>query len=104
MATTNTNAAPLPPMPASMVQHQGVQLVAGKPYNPGTGINNNARSWQAIQAALNTHGGKATVLQVYQAVSQYNHASFVKYALARGWLAPAKGQPNPIAKGPRGTK
>lgn len=82
-AAATTGAAPT--NPALQVVYK-----AGKPYNvrPGT-AQDNARSWQAVQACLTANGGQATRAQLHACVAQYNHVPFVGYAIRRGWLAPA---------------
>lgn len=58
----------------------------GKPYNVRpTGQYNNARTWAAIQGALQQ--GPQTQAQLLAVVKPFNHASFVGYAVRRGWLA-----------------
>lgn len=60
----------------------------GKPYNVRpTGQYNNARTWAAIQGALKA--GPQTQAQLLAVVKPFNHASFVGYAVRRGWLAVA---------------
>jgi hypothetical protein len=60
---------------------------AGKPYNvrPGT-AQDNARSWDALQKVLTEKGGQATRADLVAAVTPFNHAPFVGYAIRRGWL------------------
>jgi hypothetical protein len=63
---------------------------AGKPYNVRAGTaQDNSRSWQAIQQVLQASGGAATRAALTAAVTPFNHAPFVGYAIRRGWLAPA---------------
>lgn len=60
---------------------------AGKPYNVRTGTaQDNARSWEAIQKVLQEKGGQASRADLVAAVTSYNHAPFVGYAIRRGWL------------------
>ncbi len=68
-----------------------VVYAAGKPYNvrPGT-AQDNSRSWAAIQAVLQANNGQATRADLVAAVTPFNHAPFVGYAIRRGWLAPAQ--------------
>ncbi len=62
----------------------------GKPYNvrPGT-QQDNARSWAKVQECLNANNGQATREQLTAAVTPFNHAPFVAYAIRRGWLTTA---------------
>jgi len=97
--TNATPPAPAAQQPAPAAQpvanaaptNAAMQVVykAGKAYNVRTGTaQDNARSWQAIQAVLQANGGQATAAALTAAVTQYNHAPFVRYAIRRGWLTP----------------
>ncbi len=82
-----------PPAPATAAPTNSAMQVmykAGKPYNvrPGT-AQDNARSWAAIQAVLANKGGSATRADLTAAVTDFNHAPFVGYAIRRGWLTTA---------------
>ena len=75
--------------PANSLLAQAYTL--GKPYNvrPNT-AQNNAASWQALQACIAANGGTATRAQLLAAMQPLNHAPMVGYAIRRGWLAPAQ--------------
>lgn len=101
MANRNTNkpapaapqAAPATPAAAPSAAPTNAALAvvykAGKPYNVRAGTaQDNSRSWAAVQAVLQASGGQATRAEIVAAVTPYNHAPFVGYAIRRGWLAP----------------
>lgn len=91
------SAQPAPAQPAAppanaAPANAAMQVVykAGKAYNVRTGTaQDNARSWQALQELLQSKGGQATRAELVAAVTQFNHAPFVGYAIRRGWLTPA---------------
>lgn len=68
-----------------------VVYAVGKAYNvrPGT-AQDNARSWAAIQGVLQAKGGQATRADLVAAVTPFNHAPFVQYAIRRGYLVVAQ--------------
>jgi len=71
-----------------------VLYAAGKVYNVRNGTaQDNARSWEAIQAVLKTKGGSATRADLVAAVTPFNHAPFVGYLVRRGYLVPAASTP-----------
>jgi hypothetical protein len=62
----------------------------GKVYNPNpTTAQGNAETWALVAAHLAANG-PSTLLALQAVVAPRNHAPFVKYAVKRGWLAPAK--------------
>lgn len=85
-----TQAPPAPQGAAPVNAANAVVYAAGKAYNvrPGT-AQDNARSWDAIQAVLKEKGGQATRADLVAAVTPFNHIPFVGYAIRRGYLVPA---------------
>lgn len=86
------SAQPAAPPANAAPTNAAMQVVykAGKAYNVRTGTaQDNARSWQALQELLQSKGGQATRAELVAAVTQFNHAPFVGYAIRRGWLTPA---------------
>lgn len=83
---------PAAPVATAAPVNASMQVVykAGKPYNvrPGT-AQDNARSWEALQKVLTEKGGQATRADLVAAVTPFNHAPFVGYAIRRGWLTVA---------------
>jgi hypothetical protein len=81
--------APTPVVAANPITNTLYTLQGAKAYNvrPNT-AQNNAQSWQAIQACIQANGGQATHAQLLAAVSPFNHAPMVGYCIRRGWVAP----------------
>lgn len=70
---------------------QAKQYVIGKPYSPRKGTaQNNMRSWALVQQALVGQPNGLTLAQLNKAVAVHNHAPFIKYLIARGWLIAAQ--------------
>ena len=69
----------------------GLALKVGNAYSGN--VAHNAAQWQAVQAALQAAGGKATAAQLQAAAVQGGNVaylpSFVRYAYKQGWLATA---------------
>lgn len=89
--TTNTATTTQPAAPNAAPTNAALSVVyaAGKAYNVRNGTaQDNVRSWQAIQAVLQANGGQATRADITAAVTPYNHAPFVGYAIRRGYLVP----------------
>jgi hypothetical protein len=90
-ATQGTQQAPATTQGAAPVNAaNAVVYKAGKAYNVRNGTaQDNARSWEALQKVLNEKGGAATRADLVAAVTPFNHAPFIGYAIRRGYLVPA---------------
>lgn len=89
---TQGTQAPAAPTTGAAPVNSAMQVLykAGKPYNVRTGTaQDNARSWEALQKVLVEKGGQATRADLVAAVTEFNHAPFVGYAIRRGWLTQA---------------
>lgn len=109
-AMAKPNKTPTPPAPAApqaappaaatanaapVNAALSVVYKAGKAYNVRAGTaQDNSRSWAAIQAVLQQAGGQASRAAIVAAVTPFNHAPFVGYAIRRGWLVPAGAVPS----------
>lgn len=93
--TQGTQQAPATtPGAAPVNAANAVVYKAGKAYNVRNGTaQDNSRSWAAIQSVLATKGGAATRADLVAAVTNFNHAPFVGYAIRRGYLVPAASTP-----------
>lgn len=88
-ATQGTQQPTAPQGAAPVNAANSVVYAAGKAYNVRNGTaQDNARSWEAIQAVLTSKGGQATRADLVEAVTKFNHAPFVGYAIRRGYLVP----------------
>ena len=61
-------------------------VTLGRPYTPTkANMNDTGRTWAVVQTILADGAVTRSQLQS-QLKAKYNHASFVNYALHRGWL------------------
>ena len=84
-ATAAPDATTAPVVPVVSAPVVPVYVV-GKVPSLGTGnMHNTKRTWDFLAAHLVEHGPQTVVSLQSTAKAEYNHASFVKYAVKNGW-------------------